>query len=880
MEVQFNDLVEATLSDIHRKHRSVKMLFPTFDDRVKNVQLMGGIRLKEVDDDNWHFSVHSGTKKDVWYDCTLHFKNIQEVLEHYVKDRRLWVEDRSRVDLKRLASVFIEKVDVQVFCSCLTGDTMIPLLDGRHLTMEQILSEFGTDKEFWVFASDENGDFVPAKATCLGKTNEVNELVEVTLDNDETVKCTTDHLFRMRDGSYTRADQLKPGDSLMPLYTRKTKPNKKYSQSYLQVRINSKKSKNNQFRWRTVHRVVAETMMNDEMLGKESELVDAGIEKHLSVHHKNFNALDNTPENLEWLGEQEHWMRHANIDRTNAINGSKAAWADPEKRQERLAEVSRAGKACKRKHPDLYEKFLQGGIDFMKSDEGRKFSSELGKKVWAEKRNHLVQKLKDYWSNPENRELASKRAKEGTTDSIRSKISNAATKVGTKKVAVQLLNEGFSRADIIGAITSIYLGLGREFDVARRNAISCVSNVLSKVAVESSNHSVKSVRLVKLVEKVPVYDLSVDGYSNFAVSAGVFVHNCPAFLYYGPSYILGRPKYDAKYTDPEHRPPNKRNPKQYGAVCKHYTNVLKALPFYVGTIAKWLRDFYARDIAGYEKEAMREFGWLRKAATVLGKKKARVEKKPVKAPEKKPEAVRPEAEEKDQTQPETKGSVEGEKPENERITEAKDEQYEWFVSRTNKHIGLVKNAAKKIAGVYPEFEDLLKQVGVHDASKLEEPEKTPYVLITWRHKLENERGEFDPINNKRYQTPGLLAKEDENTAILHHITTNSHHPEYHLKNKQDANINSKDRDKSNSCVDATAMPDLDIAEMVADWQAMSEELGKNTSRQWFNKQKDVRWHFSAKQEQLIDGLLRVFEAVVDESISIRLIRRLLESYRI
>jgi hypothetical protein len=47
--------------------------------------------------------------------------------------------------------------------------------------------------------------------------------------------------------------------------------------------------------------------------------------------------------------------------------------------------------------------------------------------------------------------------------------------------------------------------------------------------------------------------------------------------------------------------------------------------------------------------------------------------------------------------------------------------------------------------------------------------------------------------------------------------------------------------------------------MVADWQAMSEELKTNTAREWFNKQKDVRWHFSKHQEQLIDKLLSVFE---------------------
>ena len=74
-----------------------------------------------------------------------------------------------------------------------------------------------------------------------------------------------------------------------------------------------------------------------------------------------------------------------------------------------------------------------------------------------------------------------------------------------------------------------------------------------------------------------------------------------------------------------------------------------------------------------------------------------------------------------------------------------------------------------------------------------------------------------------------------------------------------SSINAKDRDKSDECVDASKMPDLAIVEMVADWQAMAEELKKNTAREWFNKQKDVRWHFSEHQEELIDKLLKVFE---------------------
>lgn len=195
------------------------------------------------------------------------------------------------------------------------------------------------------------------------------------------------------------------------------------------------------------------------------------------------------------------------------------------------------------------------------------------------------------------------------------------------------------------------------------------------------------------------------------------------------------------------------------------------------------------------------------------------------------------------------------------VDEAKseeDEKEQFFVDRTNKHIGLVQDAAAKIVKAYPEFDKLLTQVKVHDASKLKEPERVPYVEITWRHKLENEKGEYDPYNGKGYQTPGQLKKEEENTATVHHITTNSHHPEYHLKDKSDANVDMADRSKS-ELVDASRMPDIDVAEMVADWQAMSEELQTNTTREWFDKQKDVRWHFSEHQEELIDKLLKVFE---------------------
>jgi len=198
----------------------------------------------------------------------------------------------------------------------------------------------------------------------------------------------------------------------------------------------------------------------------------------------------------------------------------------------------------------------------------------------------------------------------------------------------------------------------------------------------------------------------------------------------------------------------------------------------------------------------------------------------------------------------------------EMLLETADQQREmeaFFEQRTRAHIQRVQQAADKIADALPEFNELPDIAKDHDASKLEDPERNPYISLTWRHKQEIVDDEFDPINGEGYQHPGMLDKEDENKATLHHVKNNAHHPEYWLKNKDEANINSEDRNKSDRCVDASKMSDMAIAEMVADWIAMSEELQKNTAREWYDSNKNVRWSFSEHQDQLIDKLLKVFE---------------------
>jgi len=103
---------------------------------------------------------------------------------------------------------------------CLAGDTEVPLLDGRTLTMKQIAIEF-KEQSFWVYSTTADGRLAPGKAHSARKTGTKVSCVKVRLDNGKVVRCTADHLFMLRDGSYRRAGDLSSGDSLMPLYRKK-----------------------------------------------------------------------------------------------------------------------------------------------------------------------------------------------------------------------------------------------------------------------------------------------------------------------------------------------------------------------------------------------------------------------------------------------------------------------------------------------------------------------------------------------------------------------------------------------------------------------------------------------------------------------------------
>jgi len=97
----------------------------------------------------------------------------------------------------------------------------IRLTDGRDLDFEQLIQEDKEGKRNWTFGFNLEGNRIEVAEIRNPRITRRNaELVEVTIDNGEKIRCTPDHRYLLRDGTYRQARNLLQGDSLMPLYNR------------------------------------------------------------------------------------------------------------------------------------------------------------------------------------------------------------------------------------------------------------------------------------------------------------------------------------------------------------------------------------------------------------------------------------------------------------------------------------------------------------------------------------------------------------------------------------------------------------------------------------------------------------------------------------
>ena len=135
--------------------------------------------------------------------------------------------------------------------ACLALDTEIELLDGRSLSLREIINEHEAGKELWTYSiNPESGEIVPGLISWAGVTRKDTEVLRVTLDNGESFVVTPDHKFPTRFNGVKEAKDLQIGESMWS-FSKRYKPIRESRNTYEQI-FDHKSNK-----WVYTHRVVA-----------------------------------------------------------------------------------------------------------------------------------------------------------------------------------------------------------------------------------------------------------------------------------------------------------------------------------------------------------------------------------------------------------------------------------------------------------------------------------------------------------------------------------------------------------------------------------------------------------------------------------------------
>ncbi len=392
---------------------------------------------------------------------------------------------------------------------CFTADTKVKLADGRSLSFLELIEEFKQGKRNFTFTVDEDKKIKIAeiKSPRLTKTNA--EIMKVILDNGEEIKCTLNHLFMLKDGTYREAQELRSGDSLMPSYFRySTKEDDPKVVGYEMI------FQPNTEKWNYSHVLADEWNIEQGIYPLSTGRIR---------HHLDFNKLNNNPLNIQRMNWKEHWQTHYIF--TSEKHKNDASY------RQKLAEGRNKFWLDQTNKIAYSQRMTKTNLENWKNEEYHdlmsKNLSEINKKHWAE-HPELKQKLaekssilfKKLWADPKYKKIFH----EKIVASNKKRTTNLTGKKKFLKICSYLLNnkieltqENFEniRKEIFGtkSFTSWNIGINKYFENNK-------NNILFEL---NKNHKVFRVEFLN--EFADVYDLTIEGSHNFALAAGVFVHN-------------------------------------------------------------------------------------------------------------------------------------------------------------------------------------------------------------------------------------------------------------------------------------------------------------------------------------------------------------------
>lgn len=442
---------------------------------------------------------------------------------------------------------------------CWSESTEITILDPRgKISFKDMVEEQSRGLRHWGYTYSHKHNTIYIEELKNARiTKKGAKLVKLTLDTGEILQCTPDHLFLLRDGTYKPAIELKSDDSIMPLYTKVSSSleDKRELNGYkMFLNING--------RWQYEH--VLSDLYN--IMSEPTYRSLKGF--NFNRHHKDFNKLNNNPDNIERLTFDEHMVVHMN-------NLKKTLHRPDVKIKSKLTkqtEEFRIKQRIKMSSPELIEFFRNQALEQRKNPEFTKnlvaawkykFNSDTefrkehlekwGKATrnyWKDESNRQAQRervTRNYEENPEhiewlrteakkqwdNQELRVWRAEESKKqwnnpenqkrrwEAIDARVLSQTLKFIKDNESLLISNDNFNH-EVYNKIRP----RGKKNRIAAPKylfgrLIDDESSLISMI--KTYNHRVVSIEEVDGFHDV--YDLEVQYTHNFALASGVFVHN-------------------------------------------------------------------------------------------------------------------------------------------------------------------------------------------------------------------------------------------------------------------------------------------------------------------------------------------------------------------
>ncbi|MCD6207155.1 MAG: DNA topoisomerase (ATP-hydrolyzing) subunit B [Methanosarcinales archaeon] len=435
---------------------------------------------------------------------------------------------------------------------CFHGDTEVALADGRSLSFKEIVNEQSMGKDHFCYTIRRGGQVGLERIRDARMTRANAEVVRVTLDTGETLICTPDHRFMVRDGSYKPAAALTPDDSLMPLYRKLSDINESGITINEYEMVWDPRSET----WLFTH-VLADWYNRWQGVYAEAD------GDH--CHHIDFNKHNNNPTNIRRLPRDEHMALHRvhinqtlhtpeAIEKCRKIHQSgefRAMMSErmmqPETRQ-LLSEQAKAqweDDTYKDYMVERWRAFYDANGDYRRENNQRLYQAQ--RRYWGDEDNRQAQaeRVRQYFADhPDVREDFSERAKQQWQDKdllewrrektrqqwtpeFRAKRHAALHRTYYAKTIAALLQFQTEQNELDLDSYCAHRLAKRDSTLLRFDSF-CQryfdgDAIRAREAVLNHNHRIVSVERVD--ERVDVYDIEVPGTHNFALSSGVFVHN-------------------------------------------------------------------------------------------------------------------------------------------------------------------------------------------------------------------------------------------------------------------------------------------------------------------------------------------------------------------